>query len=164
VILLAIVALSTADTAQAKVSVSDVQLAVRALSFMDRPPGRDARVGIVYAPNSPQSVASANELQTLMGSGFRVGNTTLHPVLVRADQLASAQADILFLTEGMGAAAPPQIQRTPCVTVDIDQVRNGACMMGVSSTPRVQVFVNRKAALRAGITFAPAFRILITEL
>jgi hypothetical protein len=51
-----------------------------------------------------------------------------------------------------------------CVTTDIAQVRRGACVMGVRSRPKVEVFVNRASATANHINFSTVFRVMITEL
>jgi hypothetical protein len=50
------------------------------------------------------------------------------------------------------------------VTTDLNQVRDGVCLMGVRSSPKVQIVVNRAAANASGITFATVFRVMITEI
>lgn len=162
--------LSLAQAAEARVTQDDVQVAVRALSFLERPPSGDLRLAIVYAADSPQSVKAADDLRRMLGSSQRAGNLVLLPSLVRTDQLAGVRADALFLTEGVGPEAARQVKaaaqggRIPCLTVDLDQVRNGVCTVGVSSNPRVQVFVNRALAAASGLSFSTMFRIMITEL
>lgn len=161
--------LSLAQAAEARVTPDDIQVAARALSFLERPPRGDLRLAIVYAPDSPQSVSAADDLRRMLGSSQKAGNLVLTPFLVKVDQLGGVRADALFLTEGVGPEAAGQIkaaarsQRIPCLTVDLDQVRKGVCTVGVSSSPRVQVYVNRALATASGQSFSTIFRIMITE-
>jgi hypothetical protein len=61
-------------------------------------------------------------------------------------------------------AAVSAAKMAPCITTDLAQVRDGACVMGIRSTPKVEIMVNRAAATNTGIKFAGVFRMLITEL
>lgn len=162
-------ALAAIGTGSAAMTESDLQVAGRVLSFMESPPTGTVRVGIVYAPGNPQSLADAVRLQQMLGSGFRAGNLVLQPVLVKIDEVASADVGLFFLADGVGSAAAPlrgvsSTSRRPCITDDLDEVRAGICAIGVRSLPRVEILVNRAAAANSGITFSTAFRMLITEL
>ncbi len=155
-------------TGAAAVAASDMQVAARVVSFMDNPPTGTLRVGIVYAPGNPQSSADAAQVQQMLGSGLRAGNLVLLPVMVKIDEVASANVGLFFLTGGVGAEAAKlgevaRTRRVPCVTLDLAEVRAGACAVGVRSEPRVEILVNRAAATSSGITFSTAFRMLITE-
>ncbi len=153
--------------AQAAISESDLQIAARALSFMANPPTGTVRVGIVFDPSNPQSAADAPQLRQLMANGLRVGNLTLQPVPVPISDASSAQVGFFFLTEGAGAAARlgdiAKAKQVACITVDLAQVRAGACAIGVRSAPRIEILVNQAAAQGSGVTFSTAFRMLITE-
>lgn len=162
------VAVALAAPASAAVSESDVLIAARALSFMEQPPSGRLRAAIVYAPGDPASVAEAERLQKILGSGLRVGDLELIPVMVSAETVAGADVGLFLLTGDLGAAAravarATEAKHVPCITFDLAQVRSGACMMGVRSRPRVEILVNRAAAARSGIAFSAAFRMLITE-
>jgi hypothetical protein len=147
----------------------DVQVAGRALSFLAKPLTGEVTVGIVYSPTNPLSQQSAQDLQKQLGSGLRVGNLTLKPALVTLADAARSSAGIFFLTPGVGseAAALPDITKAkhiPCVTTDLDQVTAGRCTVGVRSTPKIEIVVNRAAAAASGTTFSTVFRMMITEL
>lgn len=163
------VLLVVSPLAIADVTESDLMVAARALAFTDKPPKGDVRVGVIYAPDSPQSVKQADELQKMMGTGLRVGGMTLKPVATKLQDVAAANVGLFFLTEGVASdesklAAVMRAKRVPCVTVDIAQVQKGVCVMGVRSVPKVEILVNRAAAAESGIVFASVFRMMITEL
>lgn len=160
---------SFAPAAGAEVTMTDLQVAARALSFLDDPLTGRVRVGLVYAPASPRSTRQAEQLRSQIGSGLRVGNIVLVPVLVELDEAGSADVDMFLLTEyvpagGRQLASAGKARRIPCVTTDVEQVRGGACLMAVRSTPRVEILVNREVAGESGLTFATAFRVMITEI
>jgi hypothetical protein len=155
--------------ARAAMTQDDVLIAARALSFMQNPPAGPIRVGIVYAANSARSVEEADRLQQMLAGGLRVGNLIMFPVKTRSDDLAGANVQLFLLTEyagGEGArvAAATRAKHIPCITVDIAQVQNGACVMGVRSEPRIEIVINHAAAAGSGTSFAAVFRMLITEI
>lgn len=156
--------------AHADVTLTDLQVAARALSFVSDPLSGRVRVGIVYASASPRSVSQAQQLRSMLAEGMRIGTLELRPVLIESTEVASADVDLYFLTEYILANETPPLpggsarRQVLCVTTDIAQVQNGACVMGVRSRPKVEVFVNRAAAAANGITFSTVFRVMITEL
>lgn len=155
--------------ARADVSVTDLQITARALTFMESPPSGNVRVGIIYNPTNTSTRRQARELEQMLRGGLRVGNINLEPRMVSIDQAASAGVDLFFLTENLGEAGRKvaglgKTRRIPCVTTDLAQVRDGACAVGIRSTPKVEILVNRDAANSSGMTFAAAFRMMISEI
>jgi hypothetical protein len=160
---------ATLAAAGATITETDVLVAARALSFLQNPPTGDVRVGVVYSPGDPRSVEEADELQQILASGLKVGNLTMTPLKVKVDELATANVQLLWLTSDIGrdgerVADATKAKQIPCITVDIAAVHNGACVMGVRSQPRVEIIVNRAAAARSSMSFATAFRMLVTEI
>ena len=146
----------SASPARAEVTAADLMIAARAIGFIEKFGNSDIRVGIVYAPESAQSVQQANALRAMFGNQFRVGSRVLTAILVRTDQVAGAAAERV--------ASTSKLKKIPCITFDFSQVRNGACAIGVQSQPKIQILVNRKAAAESGTTFSSVFRLMITEL
>jgi hypothetical protein len=159
----------TLAAAGAAVTETDLLVAARALGFMQNPPTGAIRVGIAYASGVPRSVDEADQLQQMLAGGLKVGDLIMTPVKVKLDELAGANVQLFLLTEFVGSdgarvADATKARQIPCITVDIAQVQNGACVMGVRSEPRVEIIVNRAAAARSGTSFATVFRMLITEI
>jgi hypothetical protein len=158
-----------APVLRAEVTATDIQVAARALSFVADPPTGVVRVGIVYARGNRKSSQQAQELRSLLGDGFRVGPLELKPVLVEASAVEAANVNLYFLTSHLTPAETPHFavrgsgMRTLCITTDITQVRNGSCLLGIRSKPKVEVLVNRATALKHGVTFSTVFRVMITE-
>lgn len=158
-----------APAALADVSATDVQIAARALGFMENPPSGTVRVGIVYSSVVRPSAAQAERLATMLGSGLTAGNLKLQPVMVEARAAETAGVDLFFLTEHLTPGDVPlsrvsASRKIPCITTDIAQVEAGTCTIGVRSKPKIEVFVNRAAAKASGTSFATAFRVMINEL
>ena len=158
----------TSASAVAEMTPTDLQVAARALSFMERPLAGSIRVGILYSPDNPRSVREAEALRDLLGTGLKAGKLELKPFLVKVRDAATAKVDLFFLAGFVGAAeanaARISVLKVPCVTADIAQVEGGACLMGVRSIPKVQIMINRAAAKDSGIAFATVFRVMITEI
>jgi len=156
-------------SARAEFTESDLQIAGRALGFLEKPLSGDINAGIVYAPEDPQSAHEAEALKALLGGGLRIGNITLKPILIPVADVGHADVTILLLTGGVTGVAAKAVteatkaKRTACITTDLAQVRNGICAMGVSAQPRVEILLNRAAAASTGLSFSAVFRMMITE-
>lgn len=155
--------------ARADVTDKDLQVMARALGFIEKPPTGDVVVGIVYAPGNPQSAKEAQDIQKLIGDGLKGRAVTLKPLLVKIDDVGSADVGAFLLTEGVGAdgsklAAIDKSKQKICMTVDMAQVQSGACLLGVKSEPTVEIVVNKAAAADSGVSFAASFRMMIKEI
>ena len=160
--------LAASEPAYAELSSTDLLIAARAIGFIARINSGDLRVGIVAAPDSALSVRDANQIQALWGSDLRVGHNVLRPVMLRTDQVATADVDLFLLTAGVGAdagkvASVSKSRKIPCITFDLAQVRSGACTIGVQTRPKIDIVVNRKAAADSNTVFSSVFRLMITE-
>jgi len=158
---------------RAEMTIKNLQVAARSLGFLT---GRDIaglRVAIIYASDIEASKKEAEALVALLGSTFNAGRVTLIPVspsTVPTTKLSSLDhEDVAFVTDNLkpwyGAIAEEaRARHIVTVTSDLDCVINGACVLGVQAEPRVQVLINRAAAVQSAIEFAPGFRMLVTEL
>ena len=158
-----------AGAARADMTAMDLQIAARALSFMEQPLSGRLQAGIVYSSGDQRSVRQADALERLIGRGMRIGNIELRAVRVDGDQAASADVDLFLLVENAGeaaaaAGAASAHKKVPCITTDLPQVRAGLCVMGVRTTPKVEILVNRAAAEASDTAFATVFRMMVTEL
>ena len=170
-VVLAITAITILSSipAGAEVTQTDILVAGRAIGFIDNLKRGDVRVGIVYDPGIAQSSQQAAELNALMNRGLRIGSLTLKPVMLPAGKSDNGGIDLFFLTEGAGSAAGyvgriGRERKIPCITFDLNQVRNANCAIGVRSQPRIEVFVSRAAAAASGIELAAVFRMMIKEI
>lgn len=156
-------------SSQAEVTRTDLQVAARAMSFMEEPLSGIVRVGVVYVPAQPASLRDAELVRSQLGDGLRVGNIELRPMMVPLDTVATAEVDLFLLTGRMlehdkRVAAVSNAKQIPCVTTDVRYVTSGACAMAIRSTPSVEIIVNRDSARASGMRFATAFRVMIKEL
>ena len=157
-----------AAPARGEVTQADLQLAARALSFMEKPLTGTVRLGVVYIPGDDQSLRDADAVVRVLGASLKAGSLVFKPAAVSIDQATSAPVDAFFLPDSLGSRARKILAATerkhvPCITLDIAQVRNGTCVLGVQVVPKVQIYVSRSAAASSGISFVAVFRMMVTE-
>jgi ABC-type uncharacterized transport system substrate-binding protein len=148
--------------------MSDLQIAGRALGFLDKPMHGEVTAGIVYSPANPQSARQAEALKDMLGEGLKIGNVTLRPVLVAAADVQHSTAALFLLTDGVDdltlVADAARVKRIPCITTDLAKVKSGHCAIGVRSQPKIEILVNRAAATGSQLSFSAVFRMMITEI
>lgn len=158
-----------AHAAHAEVTTRDLQILARTLGFLDPPLSGEVKVGIAFDAGSTRSSNEAKNISSLMGDGLTVGNLVLKPALVPFAQAASADVRLFLLAETSGDGAQmlravAQDRQLPCLTTDLEQVRAGNCAVGMQSSPKVEILVNRDTASASGVSFASVFRMMIKEL
>lgn len=151
----------------ASVTAADLGVLAHALVFQEPPVPDKGVIAIAYAAGDPASQRDAAAILAEIGSGLATANGTLRPVLVDTATLASSRFQVLI--PAAGAAGPAlkrawQKQHALCVTTDLASVRNGSCIIGIRTAPRVNIILNGEAARQAGIRFATAFLMMINEL
>jgi hypothetical protein len=166
---IAAIMLAPPPAARAAVTAEDIQVAARVLGFTTTPLTGTVKLGIVYNPANAASVADERALLGILGGGLTVGNVTLVPVLVPVARVDMANANVLFLTSGLGAGAAPVVaaaaaKKLMCITTDMAAVQAGTCAVAVQSDPAVQITVNKAAASASGVSFVTAFLLMITEI
>jgi hypothetical protein len=149
-----------ADTAK------DVQIAGRALTFLENGPSGHVVIGVVFDPSKAASVAQKDAVMAALGSGLDVGSLTLTGKPMDVSAISGGVA-ALYITGGVNfAAAGAAGKAHKLITISDDSgcVASGACVMAVTTTPKVEIKVNRAAAAAIGVSFKSAFRMMITEL
>ena len=161
---LALIAPTIANADPAK----DLQVAGRALTFLENGPAGKATLGVVFDSSKPASVAEKNAVMAALGAGFSAGGLTLVGKPVDASAVAGvAGVQALYVTAGVNyAAVGGAAKGKKLVTIGSDPacVKSGACTMGVETDPKVTITVNRAAAAAVGAAFKAAFRMMITEI
>jgi len=145
-----------------------VQVLGRALTFLENGPTGRATVGVVFDPSKPASVSEKDAVMAAIGSGLNAGGLTIvaAPIPVSAVGGAGGVA-ALYITNGVNfAAVGAAAKAKKIVTVGDGSacVTSGACVMGVTTVPKVEITVNRAAAAAVGATFKAAFRMMIKEI
>jgi hypothetical protein len=161
-------AVIASGAAHAEFTLPDLQIAGRALGFLDKPVQGQVIAGIVYSPGNPQSAREAEALKDMLGEGLKIGNVTLRPVLIPVAELRHSTAALFLLTGGVEDAAlltgTARSKQIPCITTDLAKVKSGSCAIGVLSQPKIEILVNRNAAANSDLKFSAVFRMMITEI
>jgi hypothetical protein len=164
---LAVTAVAVAGSAHAD-SAKDLQVAGRALTFLENGPTGRAVLGVVFDPAKPASVAEKNAVMAAIGGGYSAGALTLTGKAVEAGDVAGAAGvNALFITGGVNYANVGAVAKArKLVTIGSGPacVSSGACVMGVTTDPKVEIIVNRSAAAAVGVAFKAAFRMMIKEI
>ncbi|WP_281300305.1 MULTISPECIES: YfiR/HmsC family protein [unclassified Iodidimonas] len=151
-------------------SEKDLQVATRALSFVsDLPPG-SLDTAIIYDAGNGASKSDADAILAFLTANPAAGKSKLVPRLLPAGDLSAlAGAKIAFVADQTTAFLPAiaaEAKSKAVITVSSDRacVEGGACVVGVSSAPRVEILVNKAAAEATGTSFGSAFLMLIKEI
>jgi hypothetical protein len=143
-------------------------VAGRALTFLENGPSGSAVLGVVFDPAKPASVAEKNAIMGALGSGYAAGALTLTGKAIDASAVGGASGvAALYVTGGVNyAAVGAAAKGKKLITIGSDPacVQSGACVMGVSTDPKVDITVNRAAAAAVGVAFKAAFRMMIKEI
>jgi hypothetical protein len=149
-------------------AAKDLQVAGRALTFLENGPTGKATLGIVFDPSKPASVAEKDAVMAAIGGGYNAGALTLVGVPIPIAAIGGAGGvKALFVTGGVNYAAVGAAAKAKnLVSIGSDPacVKSGACVMGVSTDPKVEITVNRAAAAAVGASFKAAFRMMIKEI
>ncbi len=146
----------------------DLGVAGRALAFLENGPTGRATLGVVFDPSKPASVAEKNAVMAALGSGYAAGSLTLVGKPVEAGEVGDVSGvQALYVTGGVNyAAVGGAAKAKKLITIGSDPacVNSGACVMGVSTDPKVEIVVNRATAAAVGVAFKAAFRMMIHEI
>lgn len=157
---------ATATSAQPREGA--IQVAARAISFLQPSLSGPVTTAIVYNPGDDASEAEARAIERSLRSGGRVGAMTLNPRRVSSnalDQLGGAK--VAFITHGtnyrrVGSASAARSILS--ISFDPACTREGHCVMSISSHPKVQIIVSKAATSAARLRFSSSFLMLIKEI
>ena len=137
----------------------------RALSFMEPPLTGQIVVAIVYAAGNDTSRRDAEELAGQIGV-IRVAGLPATAIVISSDLLAVAGFQLIITATGVDSEPvieAARAHRALCVTADVEAVHDGHCTMAIRSSRKVEIFINRDAAIQSGVDFATAFRMMVHE-
>lgn len=163
-------ALLGASSVAADNSDQSVALAARAFGFVRERNADNVRIALVRDPSNPQSAEEAQLIRETIGKGLSVGKMrlTLTDVsLDKADEISNV--DVIWLTGGLSEsqyryiAQVAEREHSLSVSSNLDCVNDGWCVLGIQSKPSVKIVLNSAEALKAGLAFEPAFRMMVTE-
>jgi hypothetical protein len=166
-LVLSALALVAAPFAAHADAAKDLQVAGRALTFLENGPTGKATLGVVFDPSKPGSVAEKNAVMAAIGGGMSAGALTITGKAVEAGDVGGVSGvNALYITTGVNAApvgAAAKAKKLITIGSDVSCATSGACVMSVSADPKVEIVVSRSAAAAVGAVFKAAFRMMIRE-
>jgi len=154
---------------QAETSKKDMQIASRAVSFMADAPTGSVSAAVVYDPASAASKADADAIMAIIGGGLKAGKATLTGRLVAANALGDlADAKVAFIASDASSQhaaifAEAAARSILVISTDMNCVDTDNCVVGVASKPKVSIVVSKAASSAAGLSFKPAFLMMVKE-
>lgn len=137
-------------------------------SFLQPPVSGAAIAAIVYEPGDAASETEARSIERAMGPAMVIGSLRLKPKRVATNALDGlAGAKLAFVTKdinykAIASVAAPRSVLT--ISSDLACMRAGHCVVGVSSVPKVQIFVSKAASRAARLRFNSSFLMLVKEI
>jgi hypothetical protein len=166
--ILTLAALTAVTPAAFADPAKDLQVAARALAFLDPAPTGNVVIGIVFDPGKPASRAERDALMASIGAGISVGGMTVTGTPIEADKVSAASGvTALYLTTGVddaAVAAAASAKKLLTISGDKACAQAGQCVMSVVTSPAVEITVNHQAAAAIGANFKAAFRMMIHEI
>ncbi len=156
---LALLSAGVTDSSAAA-SDKDIQIIGKALSFISGGPSGDVAVDIIFDPSNPASVSDADAVASLLSAGVASGKITLSG----AKTASSTGAKVAYIAAGAeGKASALSGQGIITVSSNPECAKSSGCVLGVSTSPKVEIHVGKAAAESAGAAFGSAFRMMIIE-
>jgi hypothetical protein len=151
----------------ADMTAKDVQIAAKAIGFLQPAPSGDVTVAIVYPAGDAAGKQAAEVIAGYFGSGLKAHGATLTPKVVDTTALGSGSGYVAVIVvdaaSGDAAMRAAQAQHIPCITSDLAAVQAGHCTVGISTAGKIDIVVNRALAAAAGFSFGAAFLMLVRE-
>ena len=151
----------------AETSPRNIAVATRAVGFMEPKLAGPTPVAVVYAGGDGASEADASQIARALSSAS-VSGVTFKPQLVPSSDLAAiGRAKVVFVAARTPnqAAVFGAASKARAVTISFDMgcVAAGHCIVGVRTSPKVEIVVSRAALQASGIRFSQDFLMLVTE-
>lgn len=150
-------------------TLNELKVGVRVLDFLTQPLRGHVAVAVIYDGSSKPSTDDAQAIQGWLNSGVSSTKASLEPNLVDARQLgASPPFQVALLAAGtvnQYGRIYEWAERNHAVLISADPecAYDSKCTISVSSSPRVEVVLNRHVAETCGVEFTEAFRMMVRE-
>jgi hypothetical protein len=150
------------------VTDKDIQVATRTIGFIEPALAGSVLTAIVYDKNNATSRSEAEQIRGLLLASGTVKSAIFKPQLVEVDALDGlANIRVAFLTSGLTAQQAAVFRETSrrgiiTVSTDLSCVNAAHCVVGVSSSPKVQIIVSRAARAASNAKFGSTFLVLVT--
>lgn len=151
-------------------SLKDVQVGIRTVEFLRAPPQGQTDVAIIYDHRRKESEDDARAILVWLLESARIGRAEIVPVLIDIAELGRERRfRVAMVASGMASETFSRVldyavaNGTVTISSDLSCVHAGQCAVGISSSPRVEVTLNRRVATACGVDFLEAFRMLVKE-
>ncbi|MDR3438634.1 hypothetical protein [Telmatospirillum sp.] len=150
-------------------TLNELKVGVRVFDFLKSAPHGPTPLAVIFDGRNGASVDDARAIVGWVNSGVSSIKATFVPSLFDVHQLdAAADYRIAIVADGTDASYElirDYALRNLVLTVssDLSCMRFGSCTVGIASTPRVEVVINREVATSCGIEFSEAFRMMVRE-
>jgi len=152
-----------------RVSVDNLQAAMRTLSFLESLPKQgNILVGVVYSSDVPNGQALAEETAKAIIAMQGPNSRILQPVIVSANDLAKfdGRLDVLFLVTGASRQSEVILSamgRNHLVSISDDPgcVDTKCCVLIVRTGQRVEISLNTALAESVGAKFSLVFMMVV---
>ncbi|MDP9127182.1 MAG: hypothetical protein M3N08_02825 [Pseudomonadota bacterium] len=131
----------------------------------------DVTMAIIFDAAIPASKADADNVKAIVDAGINVpGGGKLSALLVNVNDLAKlSRVRLAFMTTGLAPHFADINLVTSAASVltvstDISCVTAGACIIGISNSPKLAIYFNKAAADAAKIEFSQGFAMLVRQL
>lgn len=144
----------------------NVPVAARVMSFVQPPQTGAVPVAVLFVPGNETSEAEAEAIDRAARASSTGIRTRRIPV---AAMNSLSGYKVAFVTKGLkaeqGGIAEVAV-RSSVLTISSDPtcVQSAHCVVGIATSPTVQITVNRAAARAAKIRFGSAFLMLVKEI
>jgi hypothetical protein len=152
----------------------DLAIGFHTLPLLNPKWSGNVAVAIVHDPGIPDSRTDAENIKRLIVSGVGVAGLHLIPTLISVNDVnskvsrsADGSGTIVILTPGLTKgqlAAVGNAARSAgalSMSVDLDCVGYGHCILGLASKPKVKILYNDYVAKASGIVFIDAFALMV---
>ncbi len=148
----------------------NVPIAARVVSFTLPARAGAVPAAILFAPGNEASEAEADAIERSTGSGISAGRGTIRTRRVPIGSMGNLTGyQVAFVTTGLRGEQDnisAVAARSSVLTISSDPacVQAGRCVVGIATSPKVQITVSRAAARAANIRFGSAFLMLVKEI
>lgn len=167
---LAVCLLSTISAPAFATDQKDISVGLKALPLLTEKISGNAVAAIVFDPNSPASAADADSIKAAIGSGIAApGGAQITALMVPTTDLSKlSQAKIAFIAQGTSSAfgaiaSAASSSKVLTISTDLDCVKGGKCILGIVSSPSIEIYYNKAASEASKIGFSQAFAMLVKQ-
>ena len=148
----------------------DLAVGLKTLPLLTNKLSGTAVAAVVFDPANPASKSDADAIKAALDGGMKAGDVAISGVLVPVSDLSKlASAKIAFVAQGTSSsfdkiASAASSNGVLTISTDLDCVKGGKCVLGVVSSPSVEIYYNKAAGDAAKVTFSPAFTMLVKQI